>query len=220
MCFLLQPSLPDTPTRDNLRRLNMRFCLQPLSPLSPKQITWRCLIVCFCCSWYKQTVKDKKLALLNAKPENVRREAQIIAQAGLPGAVTIATNMAGRGTDIVLGGNPKGLALQVLMKLFAHYFISGQWEDPSFVCPLLHLRSVKGPLLCLPFTSSQVSGRIPLLFAHVCISGQSKDLSFVCPLPHLRSGAGLHYKRLLCVHNSQCYMSNKHDTLHTCLYKA
>ncbi|KAA6421107.1 MAG: pre translocase subunit [Trebouxia sp. A1-2] len=74
--------------------------------------------------WYKQTVKDKKLALLNAKPENVRREAQIIAQAGLPGAVTIATNMAGRGTDIVLGGNPKGLALQVLMKLFAHYFIS------------------------------------------------------------------------------------------------
>ncbi|DBA97691.1 TPA: hypothetical protein ACH3X3_012580 [Trebouxia sp. C0006] len=74
--------------------------------------------------WYDQTVQDKKLALLNAKPENVRREAQIIAQAGLPGAVTIATNMAGRGTDIVLGGNPKGLALQVLMKLFAHYFIS------------------------------------------------------------------------------------------------
>ncbi|DBA84483.1 TPA: hypothetical protein ACH3X1_006102 [Trebouxia sp. C0004] len=74
--------------------------------------------------WYYQTVRDKKLALLNAKPENVRREAQIIAQAGLPGAVTIATNMAGRGTDIVLGGNPKGLALQVLMKLFAHYFIS------------------------------------------------------------------------------------------------
>ena len=72
-----------------------------------------------------QTVAPENLALLNAKPENVRREAQIIAQAGLPGAVTIATNMAGRGTDIVLGGNPKGLALQILMKLFACYFLTG-----------------------------------------------------------------------------------------------
>lgn len=41
--------------------------------------------------------------VLNAK--NHEREAKIIAQAGMPGAVTIATNMAGRGTDIVLGGN-------------------------------------------------------------------------------------------------------------------
>ena len=43
--------------------------------------------------------------LLNAKPENVEREAEIVAQAGRSGAVTIATNMAGRGTDIILGGN-------------------------------------------------------------------------------------------------------------------
>lgn len=43
--------------------------------------------------------------LLNAKPENVRRESEIIAQAGKKGAITIATNMAGRGTDIILGGN-------------------------------------------------------------------------------------------------------------------
>jgi len=42
--------------------------------------------------------------VLNAKQH--QREAQIIAQAGRPGVVTIATNMAGRGTDIVLGGNP------------------------------------------------------------------------------------------------------------------
>lgn len=44
--------------------------------------------------------------ILNAKPENVKRESEIIAQAGEIGAVTIATNMAGRGTDIILGGNP------------------------------------------------------------------------------------------------------------------
>ncbi|MGB0561743.1 MAG: preprotein translocase subunit SecA [Spirulinaceae cyanobacterium] len=43
--------------------------------------------------------------LLNARPENVERESEIVAQAGRAGAVTIATNMAGRGTDIILGGN-------------------------------------------------------------------------------------------------------------------
>ena len=44
--------------------------------------------------------------VLNAKPENVARESEIVAQAGERYAVTIATNMAGRGTDIILGGNP------------------------------------------------------------------------------------------------------------------
>jgi len=43
--------------------------------------------------------------ILNAKPENVRRESEIVAQAGAKGGLTIATNMAGRGTDIILGGN-------------------------------------------------------------------------------------------------------------------
>ncbi|NLY93739.1 MAG: preprotein translocase subunit SecA, partial [Myxococcales bacterium] len=51
--------------------------------------------------------------VLNAKQHE--REAYIVAQAGMPGAVTVATNMAGRGTDIVLGGNPEMLAkLEVL----------------------------------------------------------------------------------------------------------
>jgi preprotein translocase subunit SecA len=48
--------------------------------------------------------------LLNAKPENVEREAEIVAQAGRKGTVTIATNMAGRGTDIILGGNADYMA--------------------------------------------------------------------------------------------------------------
>ncbi|MBK9125301.1 MAG: preprotein translocase subunit SecA [Chloroflexi bacterium] len=50
--------------------------------------------------------------VLNAKQHE--REAGIIAQAGRAGAVTIATNMAGRGVDILLGGNPDGLARQML----------------------------------------------------------------------------------------------------------
>ncbi len=52
--------------------------------------------------------------VLNAKQHE--REAEIVAQAGRFGAVTIATNMAGRGTDIVLGGNPEFLAKQDMRK--------------------------------------------------------------------------------------------------------
>lgn len=51
-----------------------------------------------------------KHELLNALPEHAAREAEIVAQAGRIGSVTIATNMAGRGTDIILGGNPETLA--------------------------------------------------------------------------------------------------------------
>jgi preprotein translocase subunit SecA len=54
--------------------------------------------------------------VLNAKPEHAAREAEIVAEAGQPGAVTIATNMAGRGVDIKLGGNPEHLARQQLAK--------------------------------------------------------------------------------------------------------
>lgn len=56
--------------------------------------------------------KGIKHSVLNAKYHE--KEAEIIAQAGRFGALTIATNMAGRGTDIVLGGNPDGLAREFL----------------------------------------------------------------------------------------------------------
>ena len=54
-----------------------------------------------------QLLAEYKLSyqILNAKPENVRRESEIVAQAGKRDTITIATNMAGRGTDIILGGN-------------------------------------------------------------------------------------------------------------------
>jgi preprotein translocase subunit SecA len=60
-----------------------------------------------------------KHELLNAKPEYAAREAEIVAQAGRIGAVTIATNMAGRGTDIILGGNPEALAWSQLKHKYA-----------------------------------------------------------------------------------------------------
>ena len=58
--------------------------------------------------------KGTKHVVLNAKFHE--REAEIVAQAGRKGAVTIATNMAGRGTDILLGGNPEFLAKQEMVK--------------------------------------------------------------------------------------------------------
>ncbi len=73
--------------------------------------------------------KGIKHEVLNAKQHE--REAEIVAQAGRFGAVTIATNMAGRGTDIVLGGNPDFMAKHELMK-------KGYTEDQiySVVSPL------------------------------------------------------------------------------------
>src|SRR5207247_7314690 len=56
--------------------------------------------------------------VLNAKHHE--REAQIVAQAGRSGAVTIATNMAGRGVDILLGGNPAGYFDTILRKHAEH----------------------------------------------------------------------------------------------------
>ncbi len=56
--------------------------------------------------------------LLNARPENVERESEIVAQAGRKGALTIATNMAGRGTDIILGGNSDYMARLKLREYF------------------------------------------------------------------------------------------------------
>jgi len=61
--------------------------------------------------------KGIKHTVLNAKPEHAEREGETIAEAGAPGAVTIATNMAGRGVDIKLGGNDEHLARLEVAKL-------------------------------------------------------------------------------------------------------
>ena len=64
-----------------------------------------------------------KHVVLNAK--NHEKESEIVAQAGKLNAVTIATNMAGRGTDILLGGNPEFLAKQKMKQEgFEDYYIT------------------------------------------------------------------------------------------------
>ncbi|WP_315789422.1 preprotein translocase subunit SecA [Fischerella sp. JS2] len=67
--------------------------------------------------------------LLNARPENVEREAEIVAQAGRKGAVTIATNMAGRGTDIILGGNAEYMARLKMREYFMPRIVKPEDED-------------------------------------------------------------------------------------------
>ncbi len=66
------------------------------------------------CGRYHPVCPLKEPSVLNAKQHE--REAQIVAQAGVLGAVTIATNMAGRGTDIILGGNPERTAEEIARK--------------------------------------------------------------------------------------------------------
>src|SRR3954454_7496680 len=69
--------------------------------------------------------------VLNAKPEHAEREGEIVAGAGRPGAVTIATNMAGRGVDIKLGGSAEQLARQKVERE-----LGASPQDPDFEEPL------------------------------------------------------------------------------------
>lgn len=86
--------------------------------------------------------------ILNAK--NHEREAVIIAQAGRRGAVTIATNMAGRGVDILLGGNPEGLAREALRKQKAD-LLSIRQQDWNHALELLGRNQDPVPAIAGPW---------------------------------------------------------------------
>ena len=73
--------------------------------------------------------------LLNAKPENVERESEIVAQAGRAGAVTIATNMAGRGTDIILGGNSDYMARLKLREVLLGRLVKPEEDHNPLIVP-------------------------------------------------------------------------------------
>ncbi|AFZ46457.1 protein translocase subunit secA [Cyanobacterium stanieri PCC 7202] len=77
---------------------------------------------------------EKKIPhnLLNARPENVERESEIVAQAGRKGAVTIATNMAGRGTDIILGGNSDYMARLKIREYFMPQIVRPEDDQLKF----------------------------------------------------------------------------------------
>jgi preprotein translocase subunit SecA len=77
--------------------------------------------------------------LLNAKPENVERESEIVAQAGRKTAVTIATNMAGRGTDIILGGNADYMARLKVREYLMPRIVAPEDDDFMAAVPGLDL---------------------------------------------------------------------------------
>ncbi len=79
-------------------------------------------------------------SVLNAKPEHAAREAETVAEAGQPGAVTIATNMAGRGVDIKLGGNPEHLARQQLAREQIELDAEGYAERLAALIPEIEAR--------------------------------------------------------------------------------
>jgi preprotein translocase subunit SecA len=81
-----------------------------------------------------------KHEVLNAKPEHAEREGEIIAEAGQPGAVTIATNMAGRGVDIKLGGNEEHLTRLEVEKLGLKPGEDGYEEAYEKVFPTIQQR--------------------------------------------------------------------------------
>ena len=75
--------------------------------------------------------------LLNAKPENVKRESEIVAQAGEIGSITIATNMAGRGTDIILGGNVTFKVRKQLYNILVSYKSQSKLRKLNTSFPLI-----------------------------------------------------------------------------------
>ena len=84
---------------------------------------------------------DLSYQILNAKPENVRRESEIVAQAGKKSSITIATNMAGRGTDIILGGNISFKVRKQLYNILVLYKNQSNSKKTNTLFPLVKLVS-------------------------------------------------------------------------------
>jgi preprotein translocase subunit SecA len=105
--------------------------------------------------------------VLNAKPENVKRENEIVAQAGKRNAITIATNMAGRGTDIILGGNPIFEIKEILWKILIDK------EKPSnyskFIIPILNsykenIEDLKEDIQNLPYSLGNKNKELKIFY--------------------------------------------------------
>nr|YP_009314677.1 Preprotein-translocase subunit a [Neoizziella asiatica]SCW23132.1 Preprotein-translocase subunit a [Neoizziella asiatica] len=118
--------------------------------------------------------------LLNAKPENVEKESEIIAQAGQSKTLTIATNMAGRGTDIILGGNPEKYSQLIILKTIKDYFIDQREPILDDYKPnteiQLHLQTLVKSLEA-DITFNEMHSDQIILFAETCIMNNTSNTS-------------------------------------------
>ena len=107
---LLRPDFPDVIYKTEMEKFNA--VIEEIKELHAKRVSrcWSAPSPSRSRKSSRELLKQQGIPhnVLNAKQHE--REAEIVAQAGRKGMVTIATNMAGRGTDIMLGGNPEGLA--------------------------------------------------------------------------------------------------------------
>ena len=105
-----------------------------------------------------QLLKEYKLPyqLLNAKPENVRRESEIVAQAGKKGSITIATNMAGRGTDIILGGNIEFQVRKQIYNILVSYKNKVKQTNLNSIFPI-YLNNLNGSQKFLSVLNSLIN---------------------------------------------------------------
>ena len=109
--------------------------------------------------------------VLNAKPENIKRESEIVAQAGERSAVTIATNMAGRGTDIILGGNPDFKTKQFLLELIVEKNTKNINEKIKQYLDLVLLRyseeELSNALKNLPYSLEEAKKELKNLYNYI-----------------------------------------------------
>ncbi|KAI3868976.1 hypothetical protein MKW92_013202 [Papaver armeniacum] len=97
--------------------------------------------------------------VLNARPRYAAREAEVVAQAGRKFAITISTNMAGRGTDIILGGNPKMLAREVIEDSLLSFLTQ---EAPDTALMVKYVRRSEGKSWTYQEAKSLISESIQL----------------------------------------------------------
>ena len=134
----LRKDLPDVIYKDELSKWNavVKHCQQIASNEQPILIGTTTVEKS---EMLGQLLNEYSLSyeILNAKPENVRRESEIVAQAGKQGSITIATNMAGRGTDIILGGNSKFKVRKQLYVLLVSYKNQVNGKGVKTIFPLV-----------------------------------------------------------------------------------
>lgn len=129
--------LPDLIYKDQFSKWNavVKECQKTSSIGQPMLVATTTIAKC---EMLSQLLTEYKIPheVLNAKEESARRESQIVAKAGKKGSITVSTNMSGRGTDIILGGNIGFEVRRTLYTLLVHYKNRKEYSNLNPMFPL------------------------------------------------------------------------------------